>query len=166
MKKRILITFFALMIAGLLSVPAAAQLNTHSVWTDNNGLVIVDASNGCENTIFSSFDMATSWTERTPGYPAQAHFRGVSKAEGVVHGCGPHYYEFSLNNSVGTDSDTIKGYWDVYKDGILLCSSCGGNAYALSGAAASGNYYKLVIWDPTYSAYWSFVGYIDQRKDF
>lgn len=152
------------MIAGLLSVSAAAQLSTHSVWTNNNGLVIVDASNGCENTILEKFDMATSWTEPTPGYPAQAHFRGVSHAEGFVHGCGPHYYEFSLNSSVYTDSDLIKGYWDVYRDGVLKCSSCGGNAVALSGSV--GSYYKLAIWDPTYSAYWSYVGYIDQRKDF
>ncbi|HEV7642631.1 MAG TPA: hypothetical protein VGO50_01700 [Pyrinomonadaceae bacterium] len=164
MKKRIIVTFFALMIAGLLSVPAAAQLFTHSVWTNNNGISIVDASNGCENTILEKFDMATSWTEYTPGYPAQAHFRGVSHAEGFVHGCGPHYYEFSLNNSVGTDPDTIKGYWDVYRDGVLKCSSCAGNAYGVGGPV--GNNYKLIIDDPFSATDWAYIGYIDQRKDF
>jgi len=164
MNKRIFVTFFALIMAGLLSVPAAAQLYTHSVWTDSNGLAVGDAKSGCENTILHSFDMATSWTELTPGYPAQAHFRGVSKAEGFIHGCGPHYYEFSLNNSVHTDSDLIKGYWDVYRDGTLMCSACGGNAYNLS--AGVGNYYKLVVNDPLYVPDWYFIGYIDQRKDF
>lgn len=166
MKKRMMLTFFALMVTALLSMSAMAQLNTHSVWTDDNGLVIGDAENGCEYSKFDKFHMATSWTERTPGYPAQAHFRGIALAYGLTHGCNNHFYEFSLNNSVGTDSDTIKGYWDVYRDGSLMCSSCAGNAYALSGAAGSGNYYKLVIWDPAYGAYWYYVGYIDQRKDF
>jgi hypothetical protein len=164
MKKQTVLIFLALIITGLLSVSAAAQLNTHSVWTDGNGLVISDARNGCEYYSFDKFHMATSWTERTPGYPAQAHFRGIALAYGLTHGCNNHFYEFSLNNSVGTDSDTIKGYWDVYRDGTLMCSSCPGNAYALSGGV--GNYYKLVIWDAGLGAYWNYVGYIDQRKDF
>lgn len=165
MNKRIIVTFFALMMAGLLSVTAAAQLNTHSVWTNDHGLVIRDPDTRCDYTTLKGFDMATSWTEYTPGYPAQAHFRGVSKAYGITHSCGNHYYEFSLNNSVGTDPDTIKGYWDIYRDGVLMCSSCAGNAYGL--AAPVGNYYKLYIDDPTYGANaWLYCGYIDQRKDF
>ncbi len=65
MKKRMMLTFFALMVTALLSVSAMAQLNTHSVWTDDNGLVIGDAENGCEYSKFDKFHMATSWTERT-----------------------------------------------------------------------------------------------------
>ncbi len=164
MHKRIVVTFFALIMVSLLSVSAMAQLQTHSIWTNDNGYVIGDAENGCEYNVLKGFDMATSWTEKTPGYPAQAHFRGVSKAYGWTHFCNNHYYEFSLNNSVGTDPDTIKGYWDVYRDGTLMCSSCPGNAYGLS--APVGNYYKLVIWDPFWGTYWYYVGYIDQRKDF
>jgi hypothetical protein len=163
MKKTIL-TILVAAFVGMLSVSAMAQLKTHSVWTNDNGLVIVDASNKCEYTLLYSFDMATSWTQPTPGYPAQAHFRGVSKAEGWTHFCNNHFYEFSLNNSVGTDGDTIKGYWDVYRDGVLMCSSCPGNAYGLG--AAVGNYYKLIIDDPSYATDWAYVGYIDQRKDF
>lgn len=164
MNKRIVVTFLALMVVGLLSVPAMAQLNTHSIWTNDNGLVIGDAKTGCEYYSLAAFDMATSWTEKTPGYPAQAHFRGVSKAYGFSLACTDHFYEFSLNNSVGTDSDTIKGYWDVIRDGTLMCSACPGNAYGLS--AGVGNYYKLVIDDPLYVPDWYYIGYIDQRKDF
>ena len=164
MKKQIIVTFFALVITAVLSVSATAQLKTHSIWTNDNGLVIGDAENGCEYSLLYSFEMANSWTEPTPGYPAQAHFRGISKAEGWTAFCGNHFYEFSLNNSVYTDSDLIKGYWDVYRDGVLMCSACGGNAYGLSQSV--GQYYKLVIWDPFYGAYWYYIGYIDQRKDF
>lgn len=164
MKKQIVLTFFALVMTGLLSVSVMAKYQTHSIWTNDNGLVIGDAENGCEYSLLYSFEMATSWTEPTPGYPAQAHFRGISKAEGWTHGCGNHFYEFSLNKSVYTDTDNIKGYWDVYRDGTLMCSGCGGNAYGLSQSV--GQYYKLVIWDPVYGAYWYYIGYIDQRKDF
>jgi hypothetical protein len=165
MKKTVL-TIFVAVLTGVLSVAAMAQVKTHSVWTNDNGLLIDDPSNGCEYTTLKGFDMASSWTEPTPGYPAQAHFRGVSKAYGLTHFCNNHYYEFSLNNSVGTDADTIKGYWDVYRDGVLMCSSCPGNAYGMSAAAGVGNYYKLIINDPLYVADWYYVGYIDQRKDF
>jgi hypothetical protein len=163
MKKTVL-TFFALVVMGALSVSAMAQVKTHSVWTNDNGYVIEDPQLGCDFTTLKSFDMATSWTEPTPGYPAQAHFRGVSKAYGLTRLCGNHSYEFVLNNSVGTDGDTIKGYWDISRDGVLVCSLCPGNAFGVG--APVGNYYKLIIDDPFAVANWYYVGYIDQRKDF
>ena len=166
MKNRIFLTFLALAFVSVVSVSVSAQVKTHSVWTNNNGLVIVDPQLNCECTSLASFDMASSWTQPTPGYPAQAHFRGVSKAYGATRFCGNRSFEFVLNNSVGTDADTIKGYWDVYRNGVLVCSSCAGNAYGMSQAAGVGNYYKLVIDDPISVNDWYYVGYIDQRKDF
>jgi hypothetical protein len=166
MKKTVL-TILVMALAAVLSSSALAQKNTHSVWTDNNGFLIGDASNGCEYSSFDKFEMITSWTEPTPVKPAQAHFRGVALAYGLTHFCGNHFYEFELNNSVYTDADTIKGYWDVYRDGVLMCSACGGTAVALSGVAGSGAYYKLHVNDPIYAPnIWYYIGYIDQRKDF
>jgi hypothetical protein len=163
MKKRIIATLFALILAGLLPAAAFAQLSTHSIWTNNNGKQIIDADNGCSYTDLKKFNMATSWTEKTPGYAAQAHWRGVSWAYGLTHFCNNHYYEFSLNNSTATTDYDITGYWDVYRDGTLMCSACDGIAYGLN--AATGSYYKLVINDPI-SGIWYYSGYIDQRKDF
>lgn len=166
MKKRVVLNFLVLIVLGLVTVSASAQLKTHSIWTNDNGLVIRDAQTGCEYYSLAAFDMATSWTEPTPGYPAQAHFRGVSKAYAYSIPCSTdHFYEFSLHKSVGTDGDTIKGYWDIYRDGTLVCSTCPGNAYGLSQSV--GNYYKLVVDDPVFGpSTWYYIGYIDQRKDF
>jgi hypothetical protein len=164
MKKQIIFTIVALAAIGILSISALAQ-STHSVWTNDNGYVIRDAKTGCSYTSLRAFDMATSWTEPTPGYPAQAHFRGVSKAYGFTHGCADHFYEFTLTQALTTTNDYIKGYWDVYRDGSLACGGCGGIAYGLSGAV--GNYYKVYVDDPTYGpSTWLYSGFIDQRKDF
>lgn len=165
MKKQTLAIFLVLMVVGLFTVSASAQPFTHSVWTNNNGLVIVDPTSGCNYTGFSGFNMATSWTEPTPGYPAQAHFRGVSKAGAI--GCTTYFYDFRLIDSASTDPDYIKGTWDIYRSGVLVCSSCDGVAYGLSSAAGVGNYYKVYIDDPFYgSNAWLYSGYINVRKDF
>jgi hypothetical protein len=165
--KRTVLAILVMAFAGMLSISASAQKNTHSVWTDNNGSLIGDPSNGCEYSSFDKFEMITSWTEPTPVKPAQAHFRGIALAYGLTHFCGNHFYEFELNNSVYTDYDTIKGYWDVYRDGVLMCGACGGTAVGLSDPAGVGNYYRLQVNDPIYApAIWYYNGYIDQRKDY
>jgi hypothetical protein len=166
MKKQSILTFF-LMMLGVFAIPAMAQVNTHSVWTNDNGLVIRDAETGCDYKSLRAFDMATSWTEPgSPGYSAIAHFRGVSKAYGYSRQCrDDHFYEFTLVKTASTTNDEIKGAWDVYRDGVLMCASCDGTAYNLS--AAVGSYYKVYIDDPIYGPNtWLYCGYIDQRKDF
>ena len=168
MKKQTIVTFFVLMMLGIFSISAMAQ-STHSVWTKtDNGLVIRDAETGCKYTNLPSFDMATSWTEPSPPtYPAIAHFRGHSKAIGVVRPCRDHYYEFTLVKTASTTNDEIKGAWNVHRDGVLMCSACDGVAYGLSQPDGVGNYYKVYIDDPVYGpSTWLFSGYIDARKDF
>jgi hypothetical protein len=167
MKKQTIGTFFVLIMLGVFSISAAAQ-STHSVWTNDNGLVIRDAELGCDFTTLRAFDMATSWTEPAPPtYPAVAHFRGVSKAYGFTHACGNHFYEFRLVRTASTTNDDIKGLWNVYRDSVLKCNSCSGTAYGLSQAAGAGNYYKVYIDDPLYGPQtWLYSGYLDVRKDF
>jgi hypothetical protein len=167
MKKQTIVTLFVLITLGIFSVSAMAQ-NTHSVWTNNNGLVIRDAQTGCYYTSLAAFDMATSWTEPSPpGYAAIAHFRGVSKAYATTPGCSDHYYEFTLIKTASTTNDDIFGAWNVYRDGVLMCNACKGTAYGLSQAAGVGNYYKVYIDDPVFGPQtWLYSGYIDQRKDF
>ena len=164
MKKQTLAIFLVLMVVGLFSITASAQ-RTHSVWTNNNGSVVKDPTTSCYYTSLTRFDMATSWTEPTPGYPAQAHFRGVTKAGAT--GCTTYFYDFRLIKSAATDPDYIKGIWDVYRSGVLVCNGCAGVAYGLSSAAGVGNYYKVYIDDPVYGpSAWLYSGYINTRKDF
>ncbi|HLM01502.1 MAG TPA: hypothetical protein VK400_10655 [Pyrinomonadaceae bacterium] len=165
MKKQTLLTLFALITLGILSVSAMAQ-STHSVWTNDNGLVIRDAETGCKYDSLRAFDMATSWTEPAPpNYPAVAHFRGVSKAYASSPGCRDHDYEFRLVRTAAATNDDIVGYWNVYRSGTLMCNLCKGTAYGLSQPV--GNYYKVYVDDPIYGpATWLYSGYIDARKDF
>jgi hypothetical protein len=168
MKKQTILTLVILMVVGLFSVSAMAQVQTHSVWTNNNGLAIRDAQTGCWYPAFSGFNMATSWTEPfSPTNPADAHFRGVSKAGGAGIPCGTRFYDFRLVASTSTTNDQIDGTWDVYRNAVLVCSACNGSAYGLSQAAGAGNYYKVYIDDPLFGPQtWLYSGYIDQRKDF
>ena len=168
MKKRIIATLFMLVVVAVSSISASAQ-STHSVWTNNNGYVIADAQTGCWYQNLAGFEMATSWTEPAPPtYPAVAHFRGISRAYAFSTACNTsHDYEFRLVRASTTTNDDIFGRWNVYKDGVLVCSGCAGTAYGLSSAAGVGNYYKVYIDDPIYGpSTWLYCGFIDARKDF
>lgn len=167
MRKQTIVTFFVLMMLGIFSISAAAQA-THSVWTNNSGLVVMDATNGCQYTSLPNFNMATSWTEPAPpNYPAVAHFRGVTRTFGFSATCPSRAYEFRLVRAAATTVDDITGLWNVYRNGVLMCSNCNGTAYGLSQAAGVGNYYKVYVDDPFFGPQtWLYSGYIDQRKDF
>lgn len=167
MKKRIILAFFASLILGVLSMSATAQ-RTHSVWTNLNGFYISDATNGCTYSSFLGFNMATSWTEpfASPN-PADAHFRGVARALGFSFTCVTRSYDFRLVASTATSADQIDGKWDIYRNGVLMCSLCSGSAYGLSQPAGVGNYYKVYVDDPVFGPQtWLYSGFIDQRKDF
>ena len=167
MKKQTIVTFLVLMMLGIFSISAAAQ-STHSVWTNNNGYYVRDATNGCLYSSFSGFNMATSWTEPAPPtYPAQAHFRGVTKAIGFSATCPTAGYDFTLVSTTSTTPDQITGRWRVYRNGGLVCNNCPGTAYGLSQAAGVGNYYKVYVDDPFFGpATWLYSGFLDVRKDF
>jgi hypothetical protein len=167
MKKHIVPAIFALIVTGMMTVSAAAFDHTHSVWTNNSGgIQINDPTLGlnCEYITFEKFRTITSWTEISPGYPAQAHFRGFAITD-AGEPCGEHLYEFTLNESTATTSSTITGYWDISRDGTLLCAGCTGQATGLNQAVT--NSYSLAIDDPLYgSGAWLYTGTIDVRDDY
>lgn len=168
MKKTFLLTLVAFLTIGLFTIPASAQPDTHSVWTNANGATIKDP-NGCTYTNFSSFNMAASWTEPfNPAGGADAHFRGVGKAIGSAFGpCPTRFYDFRLVSTLQTKSSSIEGYWDIYRAGTLVCTSCYGVADDIDQAAGVGNVYLLYVDDPFFGPQaWLYSGYIDQRKDF
>jgi hypothetical protein len=167
MKKHIVLAFFALIVTGLISVSAVAFDHTHSVWTNNSGgLKLVDPDLACEATSFFKFRTITSWTEISPGYNAEAHFRGFASFSRFFPGpCGEHVYEFTLNSASATSVSAITGSWDVRRDGALLCSACSGSVTGLNQTV--GNSYDLLIDDPVYGpAAWEFSGLIDVRNDY
>lgn len=166
--KKVLVSFFAI---ALLSIAVTAQIRTHSVWTNNNGLAIRDPQTGCSyNSLtggFNRFNMATSWNQPTPGDPADAHFRGVGRAIGFSLACPTTTYDFRLVDSTVTGPDNIDGDWDIFRNGVLVCNNCNGTAYGLSQVAGVGNYYKVYIDDPFLGPQaWLYSGYLDVRKDF
>ncbi len=164
--KKTFLTFIALIITGMISVPVMAQLTTRGIWTfDGGGRQLNDPELGCEVTTFEKFRMISAWTEPTPGYPAEAHWRGVAITFSPNRGCDNHFYEFTLIQTTVTNFNSIQGIWDVYRDGVLVCSSCTGSANGLIQPVT--NYYKVTIDDPVYgSGAWFYSGFIDARDDF
>ena len=167
MKKHIVMTLFALLAIGIFSVSAAAFDHTHSVWTNNSGgVTMVDPDIGCQATSFHKFRAITSWTEISPGYNAEAHFRGFASFNVFFPGpCGVHTYEFTLTSASATSASAITGTWDVIRDGSVLCSACSGSVTGLNQVVT--NSYDLLIDDPVYGpAAWEFKGLIDVRDDY
>jgi hypothetical protein len=146
------------------TLTAFAQ-STHDI-RSTTGLAVKDAQTGCWYSVFSGFRAATSWTEPTPGYPAAAHFRGVTKAGGTV-GCATGFYEFALLKVASTSADEIDGVWEVKRNGAVVCGGCNGKAYGLSQPAGP-NYYKVYVDDPAFPGTedWLYSGYISSRFDF
>jgi hypothetical protein len=165
MKKQIFPILLVLIITGMVSVSAMAQVSTHSIWTfDGGGRQLNDPELPCEYARFEKFHLITSWTEPTPGYAAQAHLRGVALTL-EDDPCGAHFYEFTLLQSTSTTSTTITGNWDIYRDGVLKCGNCTGHTSGFNQAVT--NYYKIVIDDPVIGpGTWFFSGFIDARDDF
>jgi hypothetical protein len=165
MRKHIFLTLFALIITGILSVPAMALDHSHSVWTNNSGgRKLVDPDLGCVVGNFFKFRMVSSWTEISPGYAAEAHFRGVALTD-EKDDCGEHLWEFTLNTSSTTTPSTITGTWDVRRDGTLVCSACTGQAINMNVAVSS--FYDVLVDDPVYgTGAWNYSGYVTAREDF
>lgn len=161
MKKYIFLTLLVM----VMTVTVSAQRATHGVWTQNpDGVQLDDPDLPCVYTTYTKFRMISSWTEPTPGVPAEAHFRGALVTN-VFHPCGAHFYEFILNQSSATTNDTIDGLWDVYRDGTLMCSACTGQASGLSQPVTGT--YKLTVDDPVYGpAAWFYSGRVSVREDF
>jgi hypothetical protein len=173
MKKRWIAVFSVLMIASFLSGALVVSkagivfiLNTHSIWTNGNGEVILDGQSGCELREFKEFEMATSWSEYDSIlYPAIAHFRGTAYAEGTKSCPEAHTYEFILVETSAAEAATIAGTWNVYRDNSLACSLC--NGYAINLDSPVTGTYRVVVDDPVNGmSAWQYHGYVDQRKDF
>ncbi len=173
MKKRWIAVFSVLIIAAFLSGALVVSkagtvfiLNTHSVWTNDDGLTVVDGENGCEYRVFEGFETISAWSDyNTTLFPAIAQFRGTAWAEGTKSCPDPHTYDFTLIETTSSEGGTITGVWNVYRDNVLRCSLCDGSALDMD-VAVNGSY-RVVVDDPVNGpSAWQFHGYVDQRKDF
>lgn len=151
-------TVFRFVIAALLvsfaaSAAWAKWLPVHSVESEKP-LYVADGDTGKWYTQDLGYSVS-SWQEDTK--QAFSHAVGLG---------GGHLYEFRMVQLTATpDADSINGKWDVYRDGILVCGSCVGKAYGLSGAV--GDYFKIYVGTPTaYAEKWHWSGYITHRFDY
>lgn len=143
----------AALVLGIFSSAAWAQGEpVHSVWS-TRPILIIDGDTGASITPREGYSVS-SWQESTP--------QAFSNAMGNN---GLRFYEFRLVSVKGSDSDSILGLWDIYRNGALVCSLCVGQAYGLSGAV--GNYFKIYVGTPTeYAEKWHYSGYITSRFDY
>ncbi|HEV2854103.1 MAG TPA: hypothetical protein VHC97_15010 [Thermoanaerobaculia bacterium] len=151
---RLAIRFLATaLVLGIFSSAAWAQGEpVHSVWS-TRPIAVIDGDTGATFTPREGYSVS-SWQESTP--QAFSHALGRTNLK---------TYEFRLVSVKGSDSDSILGLWDIYRNGVLVCNLCVGQAYGLSGAV--GNYFKIYVGTPTeYAEKWGYSGYITSRFDY
>ena len=144
----------ALVVAALVPAAASAKwLPVHSVWSENRPIYIIDGDTGKLYNAELGY-ASHNWQETTG--QAFSHAVGIG---------GSNLYEFRMVSLSSSDSDSINGLWDIYRNGALVCNHCVGKAYGLSGAI--GNYFKIYVGTPiAYAEKWHFSGYITNRFDY
>ena len=75
-------------------------------------------------------------------------------------------YQFELVSVRSSDSSSITGVWNVYKNRGIACRNCPGTAYGLD--LPVGEYFKIYVDDPTgtVNRQWHYSGFIDHRFDY
>ncbi|MDQ2938475.1 MAG: hypothetical protein M3R67_13395, partial [Acidobacteriota bacterium] len=77
-------------------------------------------------------------------------------------------YDFMLTKTTSSTADTINGYWDIRKNGTLVCTGCVGKAYLVSVPPAQPpTYFKIYIGNRFgFSEKWGYGAHITNRFDF
>jgi hypothetical protein len=152
--------FSTLLLFGctLFLSPLALAQQVHSVWAEKP-LYLVDGQTG---TQYSSFQVGTAtmnWQDKTR--------YGFFHARATVNApAGAIRYEFKLIGISQMDPASIEGFWDIFKNGALVCQGCVGKAYGLD--LAVGNYFKLYVGSNSQcnDNKWHYSGYITNRIDY
>jgi len=144
---------FSFMLIVTLSGTALAA-DTHMVGS-NRPIGLTDGRTGTRYSTFVRGDAAFAWREAAPG--AFVHV--------VVQVTPALNYEFVLVSTTFSDGDTIKGRWDIKRNGMGVCTGCIGMAYGLSSSVGSG--FKLYVGTrAVFSEAWHYSGAITSRTDF
>lgn len=139
----------------LLTVPAFAFAGTHNV-ISKKPYYLADGDTGVTYT-YPKGAITMNWKDDT----RYGFFNAIVAPDAPLR----LKYEFMLVAISQSDPYEIKGLWDIYKNGALVCEGCVGVAYGLS--APVGSYFKLYIGDETcYDTKWHLSGYVTSRFDF
>jgi len=123
----------------------------------NRPIGLIDGRTGVRYGTFVSGNAAFAWTEGALVPGAFAHvFAEVTPRLN---------YEFVLVSTTFSDRDTIKGLWDIKRNGVRVCASCVGMAYGLSSPVGTG--FKLYVGTRTAFSErrWHYSGAITSRAD-
>ena len=131
---------------------------SHSISSDKQLFFKNGESGAATANIVIKGNAALAWTQATTS--AYAH---------AVIVVNPFLgYDFMLTKTTSSTADTINGYWDIRKNGTLICTGCVGKAYLVSDPAGQPpSYFKIYIgnrWG--FSETWGYGGYITNRFDF
>ncbi len=116
------ITLFALSIT--ITINARAD-DIHSVWIEKP-YRLYDGDTGIHYNPDVTI-VTINWKENT--------LLGFFNAKAEV---GKTTYQFQLVSISNSDEREIEGFWDIWRNGTLVCSGCVGKAYGLDGDI--GNY--------------------------
>ena len=132
--------------------------DTHSVVSQKPYYLTDGLSGNSYQSLKGTITM--NWTDDT----RYGFFNAVVKPY-TPHPLDPLEYEFVLVGISQSDNYGIKGSWDVYKNGAIVCEGCVGQAYGLNQPV--GQYFKLYIGDPECNDYsWHLSGFVTYRIDY
>ena len=126
--------------------PALALGATHNVFSDK-GLYVNEPGG---NSSATSAKIYFQWTDGATTASSSAR---LTNSSGTV-------FDFNLVAvTAANTSSSIKGQWNISKNGVLVCSACAGEAYGFSGSfkfygGPAGNTYG-----------YHFSGYVTSRTD-
>ena len=145
----------SIMIVSLLLLSSVAFAGTHNVVSEKPYL-FTDGDTGVSYK-YPRGAITMNWKDAT----RYGFFNAIVRPPAPK----PLEYEFVLVAISQSDKEKIKGLWDIYKNGALVCEGCVGVAYNLNQPV--GSYFKLYIGDETcYDENWHLSGYVTSRFDF
>lgn len=143
-------TLGILFLVFTLSLSSAAFAQDHTV-ISNNPFFVSDAQ--LMVSFLASGGYATvSWRENTP----YAYLTATVRA-------GGYQYELICTSAYGSTVDEFRGYFNIFRDGVLVANNIQGRVYGLSQPAGVNNVFRF---DSALTPGWSFGFYLDIRYDF
>jgi len=142
-------TLCVLFITFTLSLSSMAFAQDHTV-ISNNPFYVSDADLMVSFLATSGYG-TVSWKESSPYAFLSATVRA-----------GGYTYQLICNSAYGSTNDTFRGYFDIFRDGVLMASNILGTVSGLSQPAGVNNVFRF----DDFSNSWSFGFYLDIRYDF
>ncbi|MBN2529041.1 MAG: hypothetical protein JXR76_21810 [Deltaproteobacteria bacterium] len=155
MKHRNVLIMVVGIIISIISFSAFAQ-DVHSVHAEK-ALYLRDGDTGqWYNTVKGTCTM--NWSDQT----RNGFFHAVAYPQaGTLL-----TYEFELVAISNSNDSYIEGFWDITKNGVLVCEGCVGKAYGID--APIDQYFKLYVGDDSQNNdnTWHFSAYVTDRLDY